>query len=75
MLLIAVLYLLCASTFTISKAALMYATPMFYVAARMIIGGAVLLAYYWFKAKKEQSVKLYESTFKSELSAMQPLDA
>ncbi len=69
MLLIAILYLLGASTFTISKAALAYAAPIFYVAVRMLIGGAVLLVYYWFASTKRMR---NEVNLRTELSAMQP---
>ena len=84
MLLIAILYLLGASTFTISKAALAYGAPIFYVAARMLIGGAVLLAYYWFTSKKPiryifakaKTLRMNgteaEVGLRNELSAMQP---
>lgn len=44
--LIAVLYLICASTFTISKAALAHVQPLFFTGSRMVIAGIILLAYY-----------------------------
>ncbi len=72
MLLIAILHFLSASTFTISKAALTYGAPIFYVAARMIIGGAVLLGYYWFASKKKI---VNEGSLRTELSAMQPAES
>jgi drug/metabolite transporter (DMT)-like permease len=37
------LYLFCASTFTISKATLAYAEPIFYVGLRMVLAGIILL--------------------------------
>ncbi len=46
MLLIALLYLICASTFTISKAALSFVSPIFFTGARMTLAGAALLTYY-----------------------------
>lgn len=48
MFLILLQYLLLASTFTIGKAAMDYAQPIFFVAVRMILGGALLLAYQYF---------------------------
>lgn len=49
MLLILVLYIICASMFTISKAALAYTQPIFYIAVRMMVAGILLGAYYLFK--------------------------
>lgn len=43
--LIGVLYIVCASTFTISKAALSYAAPVFFIGVRMLTAGTILLAY------------------------------
>lgn len=52
MLLVLLLYMLFASTFTIGKAALAYTTPVFLIALRMLIGGTLLLVYqYWYNAK------------------------
>ncbi len=45
MILIVLLYFLCASTFTISKWGLAYAQPIFFVAMRMILAGALLCGY------------------------------
>lgn len=45
MFLIFLLYAICASTFTISKAALAYSQPFFYVAIRMMIAGLILGVY------------------------------
>lgn len=44
MLLIVLLYLICAATFTIAKATLAYAQPIFYVGIRMLVAGCALLA-------------------------------
>lgn len=51
MYLIIVLYLLCAAMFTISKSALDYADPIFFVAVRMILAGLVLFSYLIIDAK------------------------
>lgn len=45
MVLVLILYLLFASTFTIGKAALAYTTPIFLIAIRMLLGGGLLLSY------------------------------
>jgi drug/metabolite transporter (DMT)-like permease len=52
MILIAFLYLVCASTFTISKAALQYVSPLFFIAARMLLAGSILLIYYRWRCGK-----------------------
>lgn len=50
MLLLIVLYMLFASTFTLGKAALAYTTPILFIGMRMLIGGLLLLGYqYIFK--------------------------
>lgn len=49
MLLIALLYLLCASSFTIAKAALLYGAPVFFVGFRMTLAGLLLLAFMRYK--------------------------
>jgi len=46
MILIAVLYALCAATFTISKATLDYTQPIFYVGIRMLAAGIILMGSY-----------------------------
>ncbi len=46
MILIAVLYALCAATFTISKKTLLYTQPIFYVGVRMMLAGIVILTSY-----------------------------
>lgn len=48
MILIVFLYALCAGTFTICKALLMYVKPFFFIGVRMLVAGGILLAYsYW----------------------------
>lgn len=49
MFLIALLYILFASTFTFSKAALEYASPIFLIAIRFLVAGGILCAYQWFR--------------------------
>lgn len=43
MILIILLYLICACTFTIAKATLAFSQPIFYVGVRMIVAGGLLL--------------------------------
>ncbi|HEV2602013.1 MAG TPA: DMT family transporter [Candidatus Babeliales bacterium] len=45
MILILILYMLLASTFTIGKAVLQYIQPIFFIAVRMILSGGLLLGY------------------------------
>lgn len=45
MFLIVLLYMLCAGTFTISKWGLSYTEPIFFVAVRMLLAGALLCGY------------------------------
>ena len=54
LLLIFLLYMLFASTFTFSKAVLLYATPIFFVAVRMVVAGIILLLYCYFFSRKRQ---------------------
>ena len=53
MILVILLYLLFASTFTLGKAALSYVSPFLFIGIRMICGGSLLLAYYCFIARKK----------------------
>lgn len=53
MILLVVLYMLFASTFTIGKAALAYTTPILFIAMRMMIGGLLLLGYHYFFKRSE----------------------
>lgn len=48
MFLVILQYMLLASTFTLGKAAIDYAQPVFFVGVRMIIGGGLLLIYQYF---------------------------
>ncbi len=57
MILIAFLYLVCASTFTISKAALSYVAPLFFTGARMVLAGAILLLYHYVRTGKRLSIQ------------------
>jgi drug/metabolite transporter (DMT)-like permease len=52
MVLVIILYLLFASTFTLGKAALAYVSPFLFIGMRMILGGSLLLGYYKFGAKQ-----------------------
>jgi drug/metabolite transporter (DMT)-like permease len=49
MLLILILNILWAATFTIGKASLSYTTPILFIGMRMFISGIMLLAYCWIK--------------------------
>lgn len=53
MVLVIVLYLLFASTFTLGKAALAYVSPFLFIGMRMILGGSLLLGYYTLVAKQK----------------------
>jgi len=52
MLLVALMYALLASTFTIGKYTLNYSPPFFLVAYRMFLGGGILISYYIWKHKR-----------------------
>lgn len=54
------LYALCASTFTISKMALAFAAPFFYVGVRMSVAGILLLGWEYFK--NSDPLPRYDST-------------
>lgn len=49
MILIFILYFICALTFTLAKNTLAYAQPIFYVGIRMILAGLALLAFSYYK--------------------------
>jgi len=53
MFLIILQYVLLASTFTLGKAAMAYAQPVFFVGVRMVIGGLLLLIYQYFFNHKQ----------------------
>ena len=53
MILVIILYLLFASTFTLGKAALAYVSPFLFIGMRMILGGSLLLGYYKYIAKQK----------------------
>ena len=57
MVLVILLYLLFASTFTLGKAALSYVPPFLFIGMRMILGGSLLLAYYRFIARQKVAIK------------------
>ena len=57
MILVIVMYLLFASTFTLGKAVLSYVSPFLFIAIRMVLGGSVLLGYYALVAKQRLSIK------------------
>ena len=52
MILIIILYSLCASTFTISKWGLQYTEPLFFMALRMVLAGLMLVSYYFVQQPK-----------------------
>ena len=52
MMLILILYMLFASTFTIGKAVLDYTSPIFFIGIRMVSAGVLLLSYQYFFNKK-----------------------
>lgn len=53
MFLVAFLYMIIASTFTIGKLALQYVQPIFFIAIRMLLAGLLLLGYlYFFRRSK-----------------------
>jgi drug/metabolite transporter (DMT)-like permease len=56
MILVILLYLLFASTFTLGKAALSYVSPFLFIGMRMILGGTMLLAYYRYIARRRIAV-------------------
>lgn len=58
MILILILYMLLASTFTLGKAALDYAAPIFFIGLRMSIAGIVLLGYLYFFNRKSWKFSL-----------------
>ncbi len=52
MVLVIILYLLFASTFTLGKAALAYVSPFLFIGVRMILGGSMLLGYYAYSTQQ-----------------------
>jgi drug/metabolite transporter (DMT)-like permease len=57
MILVIILYVLFASTFTIGKAVLSYVSPFLFIGIRMMLGGSMLLGYYAFIAKRHLLIK------------------
>lgn len=57
MILVIILYVLFASTFTLGKAVLSYVSPFLFIGIRMLLGGAILLWYYLFIAQKRLCIK------------------
>lgn len=57
MVLVILLYLLFASTFTLGKAALAYVSPFLFIGIRMMLGGGMLLLYYRLIAKKRMVIE------------------
>lgn len=57
MVLVIIMYLLFASTFTLGKAALSYVSPFLFIGIRMILGGGMLLTYYAVRSKERRSIK------------------
>jgi len=58
MVLVILLYLLFASTFTLGKAALSYVPPFLFIGMRMIFGGSLLIAYYRFIAGHKVAIRI-----------------
>ncbi|HLJ31582.1 MAG TPA: DMT family transporter [Candidatus Babeliales bacterium] len=56
MILIFIMYLLFASTFTLGKAALAYVPPFLFIGMRMVLGGGLLLIYYRCIKKQRLSI-------------------
>lgn len=52
MILIIILYIFCAATFTIAKATLSTALPLFYMAVRMTVAGSLLMFLYFWQNKR-----------------------
>jgi drug/metabolite transporter (DMT)-like permease len=57
MVLVIIMYLLFASTFTLGKAALAYVPPFLFIGMRMILGGSLLLSYLRFIKKEKIVIK------------------
>lgn len=57
MILLIILYMLFACTFTIGKAALAYTTPILFIGIRMVVGGLLLLGYQYFVKKAPWDVR------------------
>lgn len=62
MILVILLYLLFASTFTLGKAALSYVSPFLFIGIRMLLAGITLLTYYRYIAKQQVSIKKSDYT-------------
>jgi drug/metabolite transporter (DMT)-like permease len=58
MILIFILYMLFASTFTLGKLALAYTSPIFFIGLRMIVAGSLLLGYQYFFNKAKWKIEL-----------------
>lgn len=57
MILIILLYMLCAMSFTLAKTALNASQPFFFVGIRMIWAGLALIAFYWIVNRKKISIR------------------
>ena len=57
MVLVILLYLFFASTFTLGKAALTYVSPLLFIGCRMILGGSILLSYLLYKNRLRVHIK------------------
>lgn len=55
--LVLMLYLFFATTFTFAKAAMLYMMPIFFIAARMICAGTILLGYQYYFNRTQLSLK------------------
>jgi len=63
MILVIIMYLLFASTFTLGKAALAYVPPFLFIGMRMILGGGLLLAYHRFIKKQKLLIAAADYSF------------
>lgn len=71
MILIFILYLFCALTFTISKWALSSAEPIFFMSIRMVVAGIILLIWFLLKEKNINKKLLVQNIIKDKILFLQ----